>query len=90
MTKILIDEAVLRQALGALKAGAFGKEKERVIRILEKELNVCKHCNGSGVGYDGMGSRCICQYEQPAPAQPLPPNCGTGYCSCIECLKGGE
>ena len=22
----------------------------------------------------------------PAPAQP--PNCGTGYCSCIECLKG--
>jgi hypothetical protein len=26
---------------------------------------------------------------QPAPAQPLPPNCGTGYCSCIECLKGG-
>ena len=23
--------------------------------------------------------------EQPAPAQ-LPPNCGTGYCSCIECL----
>jgi hypothetical protein len=25
----------------------------------------------------------------PAPAQPLPPNCGTGYCSCIECLKGG-
>ena len=23
----------------------------------------------------------------PAPAQ-LPPNCGTGYCSCIECLKG--
>ena len=22
------------------------------------------------------------------PAQPLPPNCGTGYCSCIECLKG--
>lgn len=28
-----------------------------------------------------------CIPEQPAPAQ-LPPNCGTGYCSCIECLKG--
>lgn len=34
------------------------------------------------------------KFIQPAPpVQKLPPNCGTGYCSCIECFKtpvGGE
>ena len=30
----------------------------------------------------------VALYTTPPAGAQLPPNCGTGYCSCIECLKG--
>ena len=68
MTKILIDEAAVRQALEALTdrgqrhSNDYKELKNEAITALRQAL------------------------EHPTPAQP-PPNCGTGYCSCIECLK---
>jgi hypothetical protein len=65
MSKILIDEAVVRQALEALekKHGKWGQ------------------------GHDELNAAAITALRQALeqPAQ-RPPNCGTGYCSCVECL----
>ena len=43
--------------------------------------------NAKELGLDYMeGSAEQYEKELEQPAQQRPPNCGTGYCSCIECL----
>ena len=98
MNKILIDEDVVKLALEALEAGEYyiddleaivyaaddiGVHEDRAkmqatITTLRKALadNALdkKAENARELGLD---------YE---PAQKRPQNCGTGYCSCIECV----
>ena len=72
MSKILIDEAVVRQALEALKKYHY--------YTLDAGLPNQSMLNEGFTAFTDL------RQALDQPAQERPQNCGTGYCSCIECL----
>jgi len=85
MSKILIDEATVKLALEALETSMYPQQKQlQAITALREALAEQPAYRAVKTFHEGKP---VYVAEQPAHApQKRPQNCGTGYCSCIECV----
>lgn len=87
MTFITISRAVIEQALGALEYernanNPLDWHHDKTINALRSALSK----NSAHVSELLMNDGNYRRKALEQPAQKRPQNCGTGYCSCIECV----